>query len=81
LPGITSSFDPDDQFLLQYNRMSDNLPPHGLSGGGGWVNFNSTSPIWKPNPGLAGVVTNYLPTPRLLILARISIVTRLLDRL
>jgi hypothetical protein len=80
LPGLPSSFDPEDQFLINYSRIEDNLDPEGFSGAGVWVNGDAATEVWRPNPVLAGVVTGYFPKKRLLLAARIGAVLRVVDR-
>jgi hypothetical protein len=81
LAGLPSSYDPEEQFLLNYTRIEDDLAPEGFSGAAVWVNWNVHGPIWKPNPGFAGVVTGYLAKRKLLVVAQVGPVLRLLARI
>jgi hypothetical protein len=81
IAGLPSAYDPDDQFLLNYTRIEDDLAPHGFSGAAAWVNRDATDVVWKPNPVLAGVVTGYLSKLKLLVVAQLRPVIGLLKRL
>jgi len=78
--GLPSAFDPDEQFLLKYTRIEDDLDPKGFSGAAAWVNGKISTEVWRPNPVLAGVVTSYLPTKKLLVVTRVGPIIRLLGR-
>jgi hypothetical protein len=81
LPDLPSSFAPNDQFLLRYTRIEDDLEPEGFSGAGAWVNGVAAeeNTIWRPNPVLCGVVTGYFKKKKLLLLTRVGAVLALLD--
>jgi hypothetical protein len=77
LPGLPSSYDPDQQFLIRYG-WGDEIEPYGLSGSSVWCSRHSDSNIWTANPVLVGVVTHYLPKSKLLIVANLRPILALL---
>jgi hypothetical protein len=80
LKGLPSSYDSSHQFLMKYS-WGGKIEPHGLSGSGVWCGRNSTSQIWSPDPVLVGVVTDYLRSPNVLVVANLGSVLGLLSRL
>jgi hypothetical protein len=78
---LPSSFDPESQFLLEYEWAKDGLLPHGFSGAGLWCSRNSNTPVWTPNPFLIGVVTSYLKRSNLLVAANRKSILALLAQI
>lgn len=77
LPGLPSSYDPSEQFLLRYSRLEDGLEPHGFSGAGAWCHFEPKGPIWDPNPRLTGVQVAFHRPNCVLVITRLKTVLEL----
>lgn len=76
---LTSSYDPNCEFLLKYELLEDGLRPHGFSGSGAWCSLEPKGGIWTPDLILVGVITNYLKEHQLLVLAGLRAVVELLS--
>jgi S1-C subfamily serine protease len=71
-------FNPARSFLIKYS--SDSIPnPHGFSGAAVWFH-KSTASVWHSNLELAGIVTSYYGTRRLLEAAKVEAVSAFLSR-
>jgi hypothetical protein len=79
-PKLLENFNKTRQFVLKYGWAGD-LRPDGLSGAAVWCSRDSASPIWTPNLVLAGVVTTYNQSNKLLYSTILKRILSLLRRL
>ena len=76
---VIAKINPTIQFAMKYTWARD-LRPDGFSGSAIWCGLNSSSPIWTPNLGLAGVVTHYDQSKQLIYATNLRCVLALLAR-
>jgi hypothetical protein len=76
--GLSSRYNPEDNFLLPYTRIDDGVLPYGISGTGVWGNADHATSVWTPHPVLVGVQTAWFAKSRLLQIVRLGPILSLL---
>jgi hypothetical protein len=74
LPSIVHrDFDPAKHILVDFPSAAD-FDPHGYSGAALWYNVPRKGSIWIPDPGIGGMVIEYLRKEKALIALRFEAV-------
>jgi len=76
---LSSSISPEDNFVLRYNGVGQDLNPHGFSGCGVWIAEATAEALWSPKTTLVGVVHRYVEKLSLLIATNLPAVLGMID--
>lgn len=71
---LLDGFKPRKHLLLEFPPADEGRHPGGFSGAGAWYQAPSAEPpvVWSFRPVLAGIITHFYPTPKVLRISRIE---------
>jgi len=72
--------DPKRHFLMTFHKADKGKQAEGFSGAGVWFPLRepSTSQVWRPVPGLAGIQSKWFPKKALTLSVRVELLVRFL---